>query len=209
VISQQQQEQASLYALGALTASEKHGFETEMLVNPELADFTHSLQSSLALVARAIPDVGLPFDLKDKVLQRIAGLKTASAAQNRSLALPPGLSFIPAAAQTGWKQLPIPGASVKLLSVERERGYAVLLGKLEPGALYPAHDHTSPENFYILSGDLVVGNRKIGAGDFHHADEGSHHEDSHSVEGCTLIAVLSITDPLVAYAAPSVSGPAI
>lgn len=202
MISQQQQEQASLYALGALTPSEKQVFETEMLVNSELADFTHSLQSALALVARAIPGVALPFDLKDKLLQRIEGLKTASVAQKTSLALPPGLSFMPAASQTGWKQLPIPGASVKLLSVERERGYAVLLGKLEPGARYPAHVHTGPENFYILSGDLFVGNRKIVAGDFHHADEGSHHEENHSVEGCTLIAVLSTTDPLVALAAP-------
>ena len=141
--------------------------------------------------------VPLPPGLKDKVLRRI---EETEAAKSAPLLPPLGLSFARAASESGWKQLPIPGASIKLLSLERDRGYAVLLGKLEAGARYPAHFHNAPEDFYILTGDLVVGDRKLVAGDFHHADAGSRHEENHSIEGCTLLAVLTASDPLVAFA---------
>ena len=36
--------------------------------------------------------------------------------------------------------------------------------------------------------------------DFHHADKGSRHAENYSVEGCTLLAVLTTDDPLVAFA---------
>jgi len=45
-----------------------------------------------------------------------------------------------------------------------------------------------------------VGDRKLVAGDFHHADGGSQHTENHSVDGCTLLAVLTLEDPLVAFA---------
>jgi anti-sigma factor ChrR (cupin superfamily) len=127
-------------------------------------------------------------------------MEDAKTASHASPASRMGLSFAFAAGESGWKQLPIPGASIKLLSLERDLGYAVLLGKLEPGARYPAHLNAGPEDLYILTGDLVVGDRKLIAGDFHHADAGSQHEENHSVEGCTLIAVLTTSDPLVAFA---------
>src|SRR6185369_16051086 len=107
-----------------------------------------------------------------------------------------GLRFLASNETTGWKQLPIPGASLKLLSLEPSRGYAVLLGKLEAGARYPAHENAGPEDFYILTGDLHVGERVLGPGDFHHADAGSLHGENYSVAGCTLLAVLTTDDPL-------------
>ena len=117
-----------------------------------------------------------------------------------ALAAMAGLRFEDSAESRGWKSLPIPGAYIKLLSMEKERGYAVLLGKLEKGARYPAHVNAGPEDFFVLSGDLVIGNRRMAAGDFHHADGGSLHEENYSVDGCTLLAVLTLDDPLVAFA---------
>ena len=76
----------------------------------------------------------------------------------------------------------------------------MLLGKLEPGVRYPAHVNAGPEDFYVLTGDLVIGDRKLNAGDFHHADAGSHHAENYSVDGCTLLAVLTTDDPLVEFA---------
>jgi anti-sigma factor ChrR (cupin superfamily) len=101
---------------------------------------------------------------------------------------------------TGWKALPIPGAFLKLLSLQPDRGYAVLLGKLLPGTRYPAHTNVGPEDFYILTGDLHVDGRRLGPGDFHHAEAGSVHGENYSVEGCTLLAVLTTADPLVEFA---------
>jgi anti-sigma factor ChrR (cupin superfamily) len=200
MISEQQQDSASLYAAGALSPAEQQAFEAELSVNPELQSLTRSLQSAISMFAAAAPPVPLPPDLLDKVLRRVEeteAAKTASQAPPLSLL---GLSFARAAGASGWKALPIPGASIKLLSLERERGYAVLLGKLEAGARYPAHLNAGPEDFYVLTGDLVIGSRKLVAGDFHHADAGSWHEENYSIQGCTLVAVLTTSDPLVAFA---------
>jgi anti-sigma factor ChrR (cupin superfamily) len=197
MISEQQEELASLYAVGALPPSEEQSFEAAMSGNPELRSLTRSLQAAMAVVAAATPAVTMPPRLKDNVMRRVEDLEAVSHASPASRL---GLSFALAAGESGWKQLPIPGASLKLLSLERERGYAVLLGKLEPGTRYPAHLNAGPEDFYILTGDLVIGDRKLVAGDFHHADAGSQHEENYSVAGCTLIAVLTTSDPLVAFA---------
>lgn len=197
MISEQQQEQASLYALGTLGEAEARAFETELRGNAELAVLVRGLQQAADALAasRAVPP---PPALKQKVLQRIdASASTTTKPTPAALA---GLSFLARAEHQDWKALPIPGAFIKLLSLEKDRGYAVLLGKLEPGVRYPAHVNAGPEDFFILTGDLVIGDRKLVAGDFHHADAGSQHVENYSVGGCTLLAVLTTDDPLVAFA---------
>jgi len=201
MITEQQQEQASLYALGALSDAEQAAFERELHGNAELRRLVHELQRTADLVALSSPAQPLPPGLRNKVLQRIESLDTGKPAVKKSLPpLIPGLSFMDAPGAKDWKPLPIPGTYIKLLSVDKERGYAVLMGKLDAGARYPAHINAGPEDFYILTGDLHIGNRRLGAGDFHHADGGSQHEENYSVEGCTLLAVLTTDDPLVAFA---------
>jgi anti-sigma factor ChrR (cupin superfamily) len=202
MINEQQQELASLYVLGALAAGEQGTFEAELRANAELRDLVRSLQRTTGLLAKSVPAMTPPPALKDKVLRRIEAAGTTSGSQTP---LPPsalaGFRFIDAACERGWKPLPVPGAWIKLLSIERERGYAVLLGKLEPGARYPALLNVGPEDFYVLTGDLHIGQRRLAPGDFHHADGGSQHGENHSVEGCTLLAVLTTDDPLVEFAA--------
>ena len=204
MITEQQQELASLYALGALEGAEAHAFEAEMRINPELHAMVAELQRTSDLVTMASPQVSLPGSLREKVMARISVPESPKKPAARPMPLPlaplAGLRFDESAQSRGWKPLPIPGASIKLLSFERERGYAVLLGKLEPGTRYPEHVNAGPEDFFILTGDLVVSGRKLVAGDFHHADGGSVHEENYSVEGCTLLAVLTAEDPLVALA---------
>jgi len=202
MINEQQQELASLYVLGALAAGEQGAFEAELRANAELRHLVRSLQRTTGLLAMTSPAMTPPPALKDKVLARIDAAGTAPASQLTSPASAlAGFRFVDAACEHGWKKLPVPGAWIKLLSIERERGYAVLLGKLEPGARYPAHLNIGPEDFYVLTGDLHIGQRRLAPGDFHHADGGSQHGENHSVEGCTLLAVLTTDDPLVEFAA--------
>jgi len=205
MITEQQQEHASLYVLGALTGAEQEVFGVELRGSAELREFVVTLQQTTGLLAIATPFVRPPPELKDKVLRLI---ESAAVQENQPAAHPPahsaasraGLRFLSADETVGWKQLPVPGAWIKLLSIERERGYAVLLGKLEPGVRYPAHVNVGPEDLYVLTGDLQVGDRTMLAGDFHHADAGSLHGENYSVEGCTLLAVLTSDHPLVDYA---------
>jgi anti-sigma factor ChrR (cupin superfamily) len=198
MITEQQQEQAALCALGVLEAEEQQRFAAEVRANPELRELLRSLQQTLDKVALAGPAATPPVGLKAKMLARVQ--RQAQPRQGRSAAVLAGLHFLTGSETTGWKQLPVPGAWIKLLSFEPSRGYAVLLGKLEPGVRYPAHTNAGPEDFYILTGDLHVGEQTLRAGDFHHADAGSQHGENFSVEGCTLLAVLTVDDPLVSFA---------
>jgi len=193
----EQQEQASLYALGALSAAEQRAFEAELRENAELCELVRSLQRAASLVAAAVPQVAPPLELKGKVLRRIGAAADQPTVSPKEVS---GFSFQGTADPKGWKELPVRGAWIKLLSLEKERNYAVLLGRLEAGVRYPAHTHAGAEELYILSGDLRIGERALGPGDFHHADSGTAHGVNYSVEGCTLLAVLPADHELVKFA---------
>ena len=195
MINEQQEERAALFVLGVIQEAEQREFEAELRDQPELQCLVRELQRAAGLLVLTAPPVSPPPDLRARVLQRIADEPRTTEAPAM-----PGLRFLEAAAQGRWKPLPVPGAWIQLLSLERERGYAVLLGKLDPGARYPAHLNIGPEDLYILTGDLHVGARRLGPGDFHHAEGGSWHEVNHSVDGCTLLSVLPAEHPLVAAA---------
>ena len=202
MITEPQQEQASLYVLGLLSPEEQHRFAEQARSDAELRVLLRSLQRTMESVVLALPAVAPPPTLKDKVLKRIQAQTAAGTSIQTPLpsAVVDGLRFLSGADSSGWKQLPVPGAWIKLLSFQPDRGYAVLLGKLDPGVRYPAHTNAGPEDFYILTGDLHVSGRALGPGDFHHADAGSAHEVNYSVQGCTLLAVLTVDDPLVSFA---------
>jgi hypothetical protein len=200
MINEQQQEQAALGVLGLLSPKDEEQLAAELRQNRELREFYRGLHQTMDKVALAVPRRTPPPGLKAKVLQKIQAHQASSSASAQSTAIPPGLHFVGGDESLGWKQLPIRGAWIKFLSFEPQRGYAVLLGKLEPGVRYPAHTNAGPEDFYILTGDLHVGERALSPGDFHHADAGSLHGENYSVAGCTLLAVLTTDDPLVAFA---------
>jgi len=204
MITDLQQEQAALFALGALSAEEQQRFVAQVQADPELRVFLASLQNTVDQMALAIPQATPPTALKNKLLLRLQTGTNPVARQPLAELSParatPGLSFRLGAESSGWKQLPIAGAWIKLLSAQPDRGYAVLMGKLDPGVRYPAHINIGPEDFYILTGDLHVSDKTLGPGDFHHADAGSAHQENFSVAGCTLLAVLTMDDPLVGLA---------
>ena len=191
-MTEQLQELASLYVLGALSADERKQFEARLRDEADVRELVLSLQRASNLMVLAAPQTPLPTALKQKVMDRVS-------ARSKEQRLP-GFKFIGAQDLGGWKELPVRGAWVKLLSLEREKGYAVLMGKLEAGVKYPAHTHEGAEEIYMLTGDLHIGDRTLKPGDFHHADAGTSHGVNYSVEGCTLLAVLPADHEIVQFA---------
>ena len=113
-------------------------------------------------------------------------------------ALPaPGFSFRLASDQD-WLPHPVPGIRMKVLALNRERGYATLLLDVAPGTRFPAHHHGGDEECYVISGSLVACGRRIRAGDFHHADAGSDHGELWTDEGCRVLLVVAPEDYLPA-----------
>lgn len=71
-----------------------------------------------------------------------------------------------------------------------------LLIKGEPGARYPAHRHSGPEECYVISGSLYVEGQLLRAGDFHHAEGGSEHGELWTDEGAVVLLVAAASDYL-------------
>lgn len=111
--------------------------------------------------------------------------------------LSPGFSFR-LANELDWLPHPVPGIRMKVLALNRQQGYVTLLLDVAPGARFPAHHHGGDEECYVLSGSLVACGRRIGAGDFHHADAGSDHGELWTDEGCRVLLVVAPEDYLPA-----------
>jgi quercetin dioxygenase-like cupin family protein len=194
------QEWAALNAVGALEGSELQELELHLASSSASAALQVAAFNDLAAllaISLAVPQEP-PRDLKARILIQIA--ETAAAPRSKlvvaseSAAALAGLKFVFATEQIGWQKLPVPGAWVKLLSLDQARGYAVVLGKLDPGARYPEHRHIHGEQVYVLSGDLHIGAQRMGPGDFHHADAGTVHGVNYSENGCVILAVISTAD---------------
>lgn len=74
MISEDQQERGTLYALGLLDADEAIAFEREMTMNPALLTLVRELQETAASLAEVLdePYVSPPVELRDRVLGQIA-----------------------------------------------------------------------------------------------------------------------------------------
>jgi anti-sigma factor ChrR (cupin superfamily) len=194
-------ELAALNALGALDGDDLRSFVDQLAANPDARAEADSFAPVVEALARALPRGPIPSpSLKERVLRQAEASRARSKAEAELKKLTPpsqaGLAFMRDTGNRPWSPLPVAGAFVKLLSFDKDSGYAVVLGKLDPGARYPSHTHTHPEDIFMLSGDLHVGEQVMRAGDFHHADAGSRHDINWSEAGCVLLAVLSKEDLL-------------
>jgi anti-sigma-K factor RskA len=72
MMAEEQQDQAALYALGLLDATEAEEFEARLLADAELRGLTRELTDAAALLALDAPQHAPPLALKTKVLSQIA-----------------------------------------------------------------------------------------------------------------------------------------
>ena len=79
---------------------------------------------------------------------------------------------------------------MKLLALNRSRGYATLLLDVAPDTRFPAHHHGGAEECFVISGSLFTCGRRLEGGDFMHADENTDHGELYTAEGCRVILVV-------------------
>ena len=103
-----------------------------------------------------------------------------------------------AADEGEWIQTPVPGVRMKILTIDRERDRITMLVRGEPGASYPAHRHSGPEECYVIRGSVLVEGQLLRAGDFHHADGASDHGELRTEEGVEVLLVAAASDYLPA-----------
>jgi quercetin dioxygenase-like cupin family protein len=168
-------------AIGALDPGERRDLEARLAALPldVRAEVGELYDASVEIAASAIGEVPSPA-VRDALLTRIA------APSNHTIT----------AADGAWVDTPVPGVRMKILAIDRASDRVTMLIKGEPGARYPAHRHSGPEECYVISGSVVIEGHVLRAGDFHHAEGESDHAEMWTDEGVEVLLVAAASDYL-------------
>ncbi len=168
-------------AIGALDPDQRRDFEARLAALPEdvRKEVAHLYDASVDLASTVMCQAPSP-GVRDALLGRIA---TPS---NHTIAATDGT----------WVNTPVPGVRMKILAIDRARDRVTMLLKGEPGARYPAHRHSGPEECYVITGSVFIEGQLLRAGDFHHAEGESDHGESWTDEGVEVLLVASASDYL-------------
>jgi anti-sigma factor ChrR (cupin superfamily) len=80
-----------------------------------------------------------------------------------------------------------PGLRIKMLNQIAKIKRQTFIAEFLPGTEYVDHSHDQDEEIYIISGDLIIGDIVLNAGDFHVAYAGKHHPTHRTRTGCVCI----------------------
>jgi anti-sigma factor ChrR (cupin superfamily) len=168
-------------AIGALDATERQDLKDRLAALPPSVrdEVAHLYDVAVEIAAGTTGQAPSP-DVRAAVLAKIA------APSNHTVTASDG----------EWVQTPVRGVRMKILAIDRERDRVTMLLRGDPGATYPAHRHTGPEECYVIRGSLVVEGQLLRAGDFHHAEGASDHDALHTDEGVEVLLVAAASDYL-------------
>jgi quercetin dioxygenase-like cupin family protein len=173
------EELAALDAAGALDDAEQRVYRERLSVaTREQRAAIAQLYDVAASVARSHSLTPLPAGSRDRLMKRLE--------RSRLYTL--------CAGEGVWLPGPVPGTTIKILSLDRARDIATLLLRADPGARYPAHHHTAGEDCYVISGEIIVNGQRLHAGDFHRAEPDSDHGVLATDTGAEVLLVVSATD---------------
>lgn len=137
---------------------------------------------SLALARTVLGPTPRP-ELKERVLASLTPGAPAA----------PGFKFH-LAIHDDWMPHRVPDVRVKVLATNRRTGYATLLLDAAPGVRFPAHHHTGDEECYVITGSIETLGRRLGPGDFLHAEAGTDHPEMSTKTGARVLLVVPIEE---------------
>lgn len=191
------QELAAAYAVGALESTEAARLEAAVAPDPGLRrELAALLDVAATMAARTTPVSHPPAAIREAVLARIATTPQLRRPVAPPAPTPPRPGFYFLEKHEGALVEPLPGVTIKELSVDRNDDRATLLINLAPGTHYPVHHHSGGEDCFVVSGDFHVEGRCLRGGDFHHADANTDHRESFTESGCQLLVVVAGRDYL-------------
>jgi quercetin dioxygenase-like cupin family protein len=145
---------------------------------------THPFDEGVAeAIAEALRPEELPAGRRAAMLDRISGLIADQPPQTRTIRAD-GVDWISFS----------PHVWVKTLRRDADRNLQMVLFRMEPGGVVPAHEHTKEEECLVLEGEIFIGDHRVGAGDLHIAGAGAAHGDITTRTGA-LVMVRSEIPP--------------
>lgn len=145
-----------------------------MTDNGDIVDFEDLVALGLAATATG-PEPGP--DVRRRLMERVASSEPAGFA----------FSF---ASDGQWLPHPVAGIKMKVLALNKARGYATLLLDVAPGTRFPSHHHGGAEECFVVSGSIFTCGRRLGPGDFVHADADTDHGELWTEEGARVILIV-------------------
>lgn len=93
-----------------------------------------------------------------------------------------------------WHQV-FPHVWAKVMKRDVANNLQIMLFRMEPGGIVPAHSHNLDEECLVLEGEVLVGSHPVRKGDMHLARAGARHPDLWTRTGA-LVMVRSEIPPL-------------
>jgi len=172
------EEQAALFALGALTPEEQVSFEKRVEAGCPVcqAELRQAQETAQALTLSASA-VAPPPSLRARLMASIIpkdGAEDKKPANDLTLVRKD---------DTAWQPMPFPGVETRPLL-----GKKTLLVRMAPKSSLPAHDHDhGAEQCLVLEGSISCDGLTAYAGDFTYMPRGSKHHALYSEDGCLLL----------------------
>lgn len=167
------EEQAALFALGALSTEEAARFQERIASGcPICISEVQACQKALSTLTLSVGEVAPPRGARARLMKRIG-------AEARSRANLTGI--LVRGDETEWKPSPVPGVQVRDLYQEKS-----MLVRMASKTWFPAHDHHTAEQCLVLEGSITSEGVTAYAGDFTYLPAGSSHPPLYSENGCLL-----------------------
>jgi quercetin dioxygenase-like cupin family protein len=166
---------AALYVLGSLDPEQARSFEQRLKSG---CAFCCAQAEHYAAVAEhlsmSVTPVKPSAELRRRLLDRIKPRDKAPQASEHMTVV--------RGSDAPWVKMPFPGVEIRPLIGEK-----TLMVRMQPGAVFPQHDHPHAEQCYVLEGSITDSDGvTLHAGDFVVMSSGIKHEPLHSDNGCTL-----------------------
>jgi hypothetical protein len=196
---------APLYALNVLSDSDRAWVEAQIAEYPDLALELAEFEAAVAALPYAAPPVPIAPDLKDRLFQRIGrATPTAQPAAESTSAFPGVVARLLERGATAlinrdatplqsvkWEPYVVPGIRIARLYTDLTNRMVTGLLQAEAGARYPLHNHGDVEEIFMLQGDLIVGGKVYGSGDYIRTVPGMSHAPE-TPHGCMFFFRASI-----------------
>jgi quercetin dioxygenase-like cupin family protein len=170
---------AALYSLDALPPDERANFEQRLKSGCPLCMAEYAEYACVAdEIAQSVPVQSPAPSVRQRLLDRIGAAPSKPSSQSSKHEMK-----LVRASDTQWKSLPFPGVEVRPLL-----GQKTLLVRMQPGSVYPSHEHRYAEQCYVLEGSVTdsMGVTAF-AGDFVCMPAGSTHQEIRTETGCVFL----------------------
>jgi anti-sigma factor ChrR (cupin superfamily) len=163
--------EAALYAFGTLPAAKMKAVELRLQSGcPFCLQQVQHYAAVAEELALSVTPVEPPPGARQRLLDR---LKSEASTEHRKVVR---------GTDAPWVKMAIPGVEIRSLVGEK-----TFMVRMQPGAVFPKHDHPQAEQCYVLQGSITDSDGlTLHAGDFVIMSRGIQHDPIRSADGCTL-----------------------